>query len=274
MEIRPYVYLVLVDGITRYVGKGSGNRKDFHIKVAKKLNVRRAGGEKVKSTNFYNKLAKALREGACVTTKVLRYYSTEEEAFEAEVRAIAKRVGLWNVLGGGNGFTSESSRVFWRKERKKRLAAVRAGGRKRWAKIEERERQSSLAKRVMQKSREDPNFIEKIKQATQERYRKSGEREKAAGCLRATVIKLWQTADFRELRSVSQKIVARKLWNSPVYREKHAHSMKVAVKKREASSTYREKRAAGIRAKWADPEFRARRSREIAEANRKRKKVA
>lgn len=107
----PYVYELYVDGVLRYIGKGRGQRRDFHAWYANHINYQRSIGKKVLTTKFYNRLAKAIREGAQVSTRIIRYYSTDEAAFAGEIYYIAKATGLWNKYGGGQGVTSEEARL-------------------------------------------------------------------------------------------------------------------------------------------------------------------
>jgi hypothetical protein len=110
IDNRPYVYAVYVDGIVRYIGKGRNGRVYDHVKAATKINVKRANGEKVKTTKFYNRLAKALRIGSKIETQVLVRFETDEEAFTEEIKQIAGRDGLWNDREGGNGHSTRSAK--------------------------------------------------------------------------------------------------------------------------------------------------------------------
>jgi hypothetical protein len=63
---RFYVYAIYVDGVVYYIGKGSNGRIHFHAIEARRINSRRALGANTDrtATNFYRKLAEAMRHGA------------------------------------------------------------------------------------------------------------------------------------------------------------------------------------------------------------------
>ena len=67
-----YVYAIYVDGIVRYIGKGSNGRVHFHVIEARRINSRRARGANTDctATNFYRKLAEAMRHGATITEEM------------------------------------------------------------------------------------------------------------------------------------------------------------------------------------------------------------
>ncbi|WP_262027563.1 hypothetical protein [Microvirga sp. Mcv34] len=108
-----YVYAVLVDGIVRYIGKGTGRRVFDHARKARSLARRRAAGETVRSTLFYNKLAAAWRDGAEIEEVILRDRLSDQEAFKIEAEEIASRSGLWNQHPGGEGANSSFSKALW-----------------------------------------------------------------------------------------------------------------------------------------------------------------
>jgi hypothetical protein len=107
---RFYVYAIMVDGVVKYIGKGTGPRARFHRWFAVNVNRRRKRGEKVRTTKFYNRLAKALLKGAVVNYEILAWFETDDEAFAAEIAEIASRRGLWNKHEGGWGFNSANSK--------------------------------------------------------------------------------------------------------------------------------------------------------------------
>ena len=112
----PYVYGIIVDGVLRYVGKGHNGRCFYHVYFAKRVNQRRDSGEKIRTTLFYNKLAKAIRSGSSVKSSIIVFCNSHEHAFEEEARIIYK-VGigqLWNCLSGGEGTSPED----WTNERR------------------------------------------------------------------------------------------------------------------------------------------------------------
>lgn len=99
---RFYVYAVLVNGVVRYIGKGSGRREEAHVRHVMKLQKRKST---VRLTRFYAKLRAAINRGCAISYTRLVNGLTNEEAFEREIKEIAKRPKsqLWNVLPGGEG---------------------------------------------------------------------------------------------------------------------------------------------------------------------------
>lgn len=93
-----YVYAIVVDGVRRYIGKGSGWRVKQHFAIARRLAVVRALGQKVKASYFHNKLSKALKAGSDASHEILFSGLSHEEAFAKELAAIAAepKGQLWN----------------------------------------------------------------------------------------------------------------------------------------------------------------------------------
>jgi hypothetical protein len=102
---RFYVYAIYVDGIVRYIGKGSNGRMHFHTIEARRINNRRALGANTDctSTNFYRKLAEAMRHGATITEEIMVDGLTDREAYWLEKQKIEElhkqsRGQLWNTI--------------------------------------------------------------------------------------------------------------------------------------------------------------------------------
>ncbi len=126
-DARSYVYTVLVDGVVRYIGKGSGNRVRRHLQIAKRLIKARASGRKLKAAYFHNKLAKAVLAGSFVVTSILVSGMSEQDAYDREAAEIesAPSGQLWNrwSFGGGRRFPSDEFRAAQSERQKKRFAA-------------------------------------------------------------------------------------------------------------------------------------------------------
>lgn len=115
-----YVYEYRMDGVVRYVGKGTGNRDQIHLAIAAQLNARRARGEMVRSLRWYNELAKALRAGRTIEIVHVADGLTDMEAFALEAKIITDHGrsdlgsgALYNAADGGQGFTSKDSQRMW-----------------------------------------------------------------------------------------------------------------------------------------------------------------
>jgi hypothetical protein len=82
---RFYVYAIYVDGVVRYIGQGSNGRIHFHAIEARRINSRRALGANTDrtATNFYRKLAEAMRHGANITEEIMVSDLTNREAWPA-----------------------------------------------------------------------------------------------------------------------------------------------------------------------------------------------
>lgn len=100
-----YVYAIYVDGIVRYIGKGSNGRMHFHAIEARRINSRRARGANTDATatNFYRKLAEAMRHGATIAEQIMLDGLTNGEAYRLEKQKIEElhkqnRDQLWNTI--------------------------------------------------------------------------------------------------------------------------------------------------------------------------------
>jgi hypothetical protein len=100
-----YVYAIYVNGVARYIGKGSNGRMHFHVIEARRINSRRARGANTDrtATKFYRKLAEAMRHGATITEKIMLDGLTNQRAHRIEKQKIEelhklKRDQLWNTI--------------------------------------------------------------------------------------------------------------------------------------------------------------------------------
>jgi hypothetical protein len=100
-----YVYAIYVDGVARYIGKGSNGRMHFHVIEARRINNRRVRGANTDrtATKFYRKLAEAMRHGATITEKIMLDGLTNRRAYRIEKQKIEelhkqKQDQLWNTI--------------------------------------------------------------------------------------------------------------------------------------------------------------------------------
>jgi hypothetical protein len=105
MDKRAYVYTIVVDGIVRYIGKGSTTRVRAHMRIVKGIARRRAAGEAVRASHFYNRLTKAWVNGAEIEEIIIVDQLTDQEAYQREIVEIgnAPQGQLWNYWSGGEG---------------------------------------------------------------------------------------------------------------------------------------------------------------------------
>lgn len=248
---RPYVYAVMVDGVVRYIGKGRKGRRLEHIKRARYINRDRALGKKVKGTVFYNKLAKALREGAKVTTKVLRYYASDEAAFAGEIWQIANRKGLWNTAEGGQGgMTSKQARAI--------LANLKTTGR--WEQIRLVHSQASKAlwdnperRAKLLAIRATPEVKAKKAASTADWYKSKRMRKIAVrNGKNSDKALLWEGRNKFYAEGGGAVIAAsnRRRLKDPEWRERNKQILAEARKRNNADPVFQAKRKAGVEAYW------------------------
>ena len=102
---RFYVYAIYVDGVVRYIGKGSNGRVQFDVIEARRINSRRARGANTDATptNFYRKLAEAMRHGATITDEIMLDGLTNRQTYRIEkqkIEELHKQNGgqVWNTI--------------------------------------------------------------------------------------------------------------------------------------------------------------------------------
>jgi hypothetical protein len=248
---RCYVYAIKVDGIIRYIGKGTGNRSKRHVGHAFRIELERANGKRPKAGLFYNKLAKAARNGSVVEDEILVSGLSDEEAYALEIEWIAKFPAeqLWNFRSGGQGFTSQDMRKLWENEdfRTRVSEAIRLGQATvfcrqrmreattaRWQNEEYRERRRRETRELFQ----DPEFKVRWAIANAGRPPRSAESKAKTS---VAISKYNESEDVRERKSE---------W----------------MREQMADPEIRAKRLSGALVKFKDPEFRAQKSRETSEA--------
>jgi hypothetical protein len=138
--MKAYVYQIIVDGVVRYIGKGTGKRAMSHITIARSIIRRRAAGETVRATHFQNRLAKAYRDGADIQIEIVAGGLSDASAFDLEMVQIATHRQLWNMTAGGEKPPRATKRS------PEFIAKVTASNKARWADPELRQRQSSQKK--------------------------------------------------------------------------------------------------------------------------------
>ncbi len=94
-EACAYVYGIVVNGITRYIGKGRGRRAWNHVKYVRAL--LRQPAKLNKSSKFYRKLAEATQEGCVVEIKIFKVGLSDAGAFAFERHLINRHHRLWNT---------------------------------------------------------------------------------------------------------------------------------------------------------------------------------
>ena len=243
----PYTYGVYVDGVLRYIGKGHGQRRYFHVWMANYINHRRAKGEKVCTTRFYNRLAKALNNGASVVTKVFRYYATDEDAFAGEIYRIARATGLWNKLSGGQGFSSEEARIAskegWESAseivREKRLSGIHSNKGKQKAQAARlHPKAKAKFKASMRSYWESTEFLETV--------RENGKNTVKSGALRQGLIEWFNIGGGREVIAESN----RRRMQDHDWATKNKNQLAEARARNNANPAFQAKRLAGIQAYW------------------------
>lgn len=234
---KAYVYELVVDGIVRYIGKGTNGRLNVHLKIAKGINKRRARGEKVKTTKFYNKLAKEVLNKVIISSKIIIANLSDEEAFEQEVIAIASFPNgqLWNVMTGGNGATAEYTKglwadPIWRKRQEKLL-------KEKWDDPIYRER--------MLKARQDPEVRARISQTLLVYFSDPENRKRQSESLKDAHVK------NPELRKAQGEKVT-EAW------AKNHEKFSKAVTAHWEDPEQRKRQSEAAKANWADPEKHAR----------------
>lgn len=257
---RCYVYEIIVDGVVRYIGKGTRRRAQGHIAIAKTVNQRRAAGERVKTQKFYNQLARALREGADVSHRIVLGGLTTNEAFDLEIAAIAAAPTgqLWNVLPGGQGADSEHFKRVWRERRDHFMAIFgspearergRARANKQWEDEDARRRNSERTRAQWA----DPEFratrVEALRQADSPERRAAlsaatkaqwADPEKAQR--RREAIRAARRTPEQRARASS---AAKEMWSKPGARERYGKAISQG-----------QKASGKLKAVWKDPAHR------------------
>ena len=99
-----YVYRILVDGVPRYIGKGTGWRLPGHLAVLT--------GRKPRE-RIHGLMIEAAAAGAVVTGDKVAEGLTHHQAQNLEREMVAAATGLWNLAPGGGGFNSRMAAKGW-----------------------------------------------------------------------------------------------------------------------------------------------------------------
>lgn len=113
-SMNAYVYAVLVDGVVRYLGKGTGRRHRDHLyKATRIVKYGPERARRMRAGQFHLRLAESLKAGATITDVILADRLSDGEAYERERMEIAKVCPgqLWNIDLGGHGPTSEGMKA-------------------------------------------------------------------------------------------------------------------------------------------------------------------
>jgi hypothetical protein len=244
-----YVYEVIVEGVVRYIGKGTGRRAWRHTEIAARNNRLRSVDQKVKATKWHNRLAKALAAGASVEVRIIAEGMTSEQAFQREVAEIASRPdGLWNYTGGGEGLDSDAARRLW---------------------ADPGHRAAMVAKRQSEESRGRASEKAIAQHASPAAREALSKRSKA----------LWQDPEFREKASAA----SRSRWADDAFRRRHREAATQAweldperrARRAEITKSYagtpefRDRASARFKGLWSDPEFREKATAHWRDAGRK-----
>jgi hypothetical protein len=100
---RFYVYAIHVDGVLRYIGKGSNGRMYAHMKEVRRRLMREFKLKNVRPV-FQRQLTEVVKQGAVVEEIVLAENLTSKQAYKLEYRHLeemvyaGKRRQLWNEI--------------------------------------------------------------------------------------------------------------------------------------------------------------------------------
>jgi hypothetical protein len=98
-----YVYVIEIDGIVRYIGKGRNGRMYFHRLEAARTLKRVKNKRSLSLPRFQRKLVAALRDGAAIEEKLIESDLSDLDAYKLETKLIGEhhllRPGqLWNTI--------------------------------------------------------------------------------------------------------------------------------------------------------------------------------
>jgi hypothetical protein len=100
---KAYVYAIEVDGIVRYIGKGTGARLFMHVIEAKRTAARCGRKTSHLSPRRHRKLVEAIRAASTIVERVIVSDMSDGEAYRLESKLIADfhrflAGQLWNTI--------------------------------------------------------------------------------------------------------------------------------------------------------------------------------
>lgn len=241
-----YVYAIVVDGIARYIGKGSGvrlKRARQHLRDARRLLRKRVDGARIFAVRADHELSKAMSCGAIITETVLAEGLTHDEAFakEKELIAAARDGQLWNISGGGFGAGDVSTETRLRLSEIAKVRALRPGFkencRKGWLNAPAAERKRFIDN--SQAARLKPGYREAMSAQQKNRWK---DPDKAAA-MRAGLDRGRMAPHTKERhqkawtpgRRVKHQARMRELWSDPKFRAKQSALLRRAARVEVAS---------------------------------------
>ena len=101
--LKAYVYVIVVDGTLRYIGKGRGTRLFVHLIEAKRSALRCGGRTAHLSPRLHRKLVEAVRASSTIVERVIVSDLSDAEAYRLESSLIAHfhrfcSGRLWNTI--------------------------------------------------------------------------------------------------------------------------------------------------------------------------------
>lgn len=221
-----YVYRILVDGVPRYIGKGTGYRLAGHLAVLT--------GRKPRE-RIHGLMIEAAAAGSIVTGDKVAEGLTHHQAQNLEREMVAVTSGLWNLAPGGGGWNSRMAAKGWADPEK--AAARRAAmntpeakarrseaGKARWKDPEYRARVSAARR----KSWEKGTYI--MRRGHGFSHINSDPEARARGQAKSKAF--YNTPEGKELQAAK----SRALWADPVKRAEMLAARKAKAEARKSPS--------------------------------------
>lgn len=266
-----YVYEIVVDGICRYIGKGCGDRHKEHLRTTKKISRLRASGQTYRTSRLYNRLVRAYDGGSTIHTRIIAHFLRETAALVLERAEISKLPieQRWNILDGGQGWTSEAVKARWLDPAYRARMAKRSKDnwldhsfRNNQTRVRATPEYKSRASKALKDALANPDVRQTMSSAKVEAFSDPVAREafrvrtlagrltpEGRANLAAAKRKQWADPVFRAAQSERYK----KGWADPEKRKAHA---KRALDRQ--TPERRDEARAKMISLWLDPEYRAR----------------